>query len=185
MPFEIKINDKLSLKMPRVEDAQDIYAVVDKDRTHLREWLPWVDGATSYKNTEENIQKRISDFEKGEAASFLIYFENRWIGSVGFITLSAQHKNGEIGYWLSSEFEGRGLMTECVKACIRYGFEELDLHRIVIRCDGENAKSAAIPKKLGFTLEGTLRGDKYRKDRFADTLVFGLLRDEWGISATI
>jgi ribosomal-protein-serine acetyltransferase len=178
MTFEIKINDRLSLRIPAIEDAKDIYTVIDKDRDHLKQWLVWVDDVKSFENTETNIKKRIEDFEKKEAASFFIYYENQWIGSVGFISIDNDNHNGEIGYWLSSAFEGKGLMTECVKACVRYGFEDLNLHRILIKCDADNVKSAGIPKRLGFILEGTLREDKNRQDHYRNTSMYGLLKGE-------
>jgi ribosomal-protein-serine acetyltransferase len=180
MNFEIKVNDKLFLKIPKLEDAQDIYAVIDKDRQTLREWLGWVDNATSPENTATNIARRIDEFEKKEAASFFIYYENQWIGSVGFISIDNENKKGEIGYWLTSDFGGKGLMTECVKASIKYGFEELGLNRIEIKCNSKNTKSAAIPKRLGFTLEATLRQDHVadNAEGFRDTLIFGLLRSD-------
>ncbi len=179
MNFEIKINDKLSLKIPALEDAENIFNVIDKDREHLRNWLPWVDKTISVQDTINNITERIEKFNKKEAAAFCAYYENKWIASVGFISLDNIDKEGEIGYWLSSDFEGKGLMTECVKALIKYGFKELNLHRIVIKCNSENIRSAAIPKRLGFTLEGTLREDRIRNGVYENTLIFGLLKNEW------
>lgn len=179
MSFELKINDALFLKIPSIEDAKDIYTVIDGDREHLKEWLAWVDSVTSYENTEANIKQRIGDFNTKKAASFFIYYGGQWVGSVGFISLDNVNYNGEIGYWLSSKFGGKGLMTECVKACITYGFEQLDLHRIIIKCNNGNIKSAAIPQRLGFVLEGTLREDRFRQNEYSDTLIFGLLKKEW------
>ncbi len=179
MTFEIKINDKLSLKMPTMEDSQEIYKVVDKDRNHLKKWLAWVDKTTSVKNIEDNTTERIEKFAKKEAASFYARYEDKWIASVGFISIDDTNKRGEIGYWLSSEFEGRGLMTECVKASINYGFNDLGLHRILIRCSVNNLKSAAIPKRLGFILEGTSREDHKTEDDFEDTFMWSILEGEW------
>lgn len=179
MSFELKINDSLSLKIPSIEDAKDIYTVIDNDRDHLKEWLAWVDSVTSYENTEANIKQRTEDFNSKKAASFFVYYKGQWVGSVGFINLDNMNHNGEIGYWLSSKFGGKGLMTECVKACITYGFEQLNLHRILIKCNAGNVKSAAIPQRLGFKLEGTLREDRLRENSYTDTLVFGLLKNEY------
>lgn len=72
MNSEIIINDKISLKMPKLEDSLIIYEAVDKDREHLRKWLPWVDGTTSAKNTEENIKKELNNSRKTRA--FLLLF---------------------------------------------------------------------------------------------------------------
>ncbi len=179
MDFEIKINDKLSLKMPKLEDAKSIFTIIDKDRAHIGNWLYWVEKTLSPKDTEANIVERIEKFNNKEAASFYAVYENQWIGSVGFISLDKKNNEGEIGYWILSDFEGKGLMTECVKASIKYGFEELGLNRIVIKCNSKNTKSAAIPKRLGFTLEGTLRENRLVKDEYHDTFIFGLLKGEW------
>ncbi len=179
MTFEIKINDKLSLTIPTTEESQNIYEIIDKDRKHLREWLAWVDKTTSATDIENNIIERIAKFEKKEAASFYAKYEGKWIASVGFISINDKDKQGEIGYWLSSEFEGRGLMTECVRTSIKYGFKELGLHRIVIRCRSLNIKNSAIPKRLGFTLDGTLREDHKSEDSYDDTLIWSLLDREW------
>ena len=70
-------------------------------------------------------------------------------------------------------------MTDCVKAVIDYGFNKLDLNRIIIKCDIGNVKSSAIPQKLGFSLEGTLREDLLKNNIFSDTLVWGILKKEW------
>ena len=174
----IKINDKLSLVIPEIEDAHNIFTIIDTDRKHLTEWLPWVDKTISVKDTETNILERVDKFDKKEAASFYALYEDQFIASVGFISLDIINKKGEIGYWILSSFQGKGLMTECVKACVKYGFEELNLNRIVIKCSSENIKSAAIPKRLGFSLEGTLRQDKIRNGVFHHTLVFGLLKSD-------
>ena len=179
MTFEIKINERLSLKMPKIEDSQEIYEVVDKDREHLKKWLAWVDKTTSAKGIEANIIERIEKFDKKESASFYARYEDKWIASVGFISIDDVNRRGEIGYWLSSEFEGRGLMTDCVKASIKYGFEELGLHRVLIRCSANNLKSAGIPKRLGFKLEGTAREDHKMEGGYEDTLMWSLLEGEW------
>ena len=178
MDSEINITEKLSLKIPTLEDGVDIYEAIDKDREHLGEWLPWVEKTISVDDTKENIKKRIEQFAHKEAVSFIIYYEGKPIGSVGFISLDNTNKQGEIGYWLNSTFGGRGIMSDCVKACIEYGFKNILLHKILIKCDSKNLKSAAVPKRLGFTLEATLRDDRLKGDNYRDTLIFGLLEDE-------
>lgn len=106
-------------------------------------------------------------------------YKGMWVGSMGFHTINKLHEWAEIGYWLDADYVGKGIMTECVKAMIDYGFNELNLHRIQIACDVSNTKSMAIPKSLGFTLEGTLRQNLNGNGKFTDTYIFGLLESEW------
>lgn len=179
MDSKIIVNEKLILKIPTLEDSENIYKAIDTDRKHLGEWLSWVTLTVSIEDTNKNIKKRIDQFKNGEAASFIIYYEGKPIGSVGFISLDEFTKQGEIGYWLSSDFGGRGIMSDSVRACIEYGFKNLFLHKIVIKCNNENIKSAAIPMRLGFTLEATLRDDRLKSGKYSSTLIFGLLENEW------
>lgn len=181
MSFEIRINEKLSIKMPTLEDAKDVFDVIDKNRDHLDEWLDWVKDTKSFKDTEDNIIERIEKFKNKESASFLISYEGVWVGSVGFIDINEKHKKGEIGYWLASDVGGKGIMTECVNAIIDYGFRDLDLHRIVIRCNSKNIKSIAIPKRLNFTFEGIIREDRLKDGVFSDTSIWGILKEEWEV----
>lgn len=177
--FELKINKKISLVIPEVDSASVIFPLIDSDREHLREWLPWVDVTLSVKDVEQNLVERIETFERKEQAVFYVLYEKQFVASAGFVKIDHKNKKGEIGYWILSGFQGRGIITESVKSCIKYGFEELGLNKIIIRCSKENQKSAAIPERLGFTLEGVLRQEDFRNDAFEDLLFFGLLRNEY------
>lgn len=182
MTFQIKVNDNTFLKIPNLEDAQAVFDVIDSDREHLRVFLPWVDYATSVENTEENIKERIKDFDEKKAAAFLIQHKGEWVGSVGFIEIDYKNKSGEIGYWLSSKFVGKGMMTDCVRVVVEYGFKEHNLHRISIRCRSDNEKSAGVPKRLNFTFEGTNREDKFVDGKYESSLTYSLLEDEYSNS---
>lgn len=179
MNFEIQVNEKTALKLRHKEDAEIVFLLVDKNREHLRPWLPWVDTTLSSLDTEKYIEMCLEKFEKKETADFGIYYEDKLVGSTGFNKIDLVNEWAEIGYWLDKDHEGRGIMTECVKAMINYGFNELGLHRVQIRCSSLNLKSEGIPKRLGFSLEGTVREDHKRNGEFSDGFIFGLLKNEW------
>ena len=84
-----------------------------------------------------------------------------------------------VGYWISREMEGKGVVTKCCRVLIDYLFDTMGLNRVQINCNVENARSRAIPEKLGFTLEGTLREVEYLDGRFGDWAVYSLLKREW------
>lgn len=94
------------------------------------------------------------------------------VASVGFISLD--DSDGEIGYWLLSKYEGRGLMTIFVKACIDYGFDKLNLSKIIIKCAEKNARSSAVPKRLGFVQSEKSVLDSIKNGNRHKTLVFTL-----------
>jgi RimJ/RimL family protein N-acetyltransferase len=87
-----------------------------------------------------------------------------------------------IGYWIRASRAGQGLATEAAAAVTKVGFEVCGLDRIEIRVDPLNAPSLAIPRKLGYAEEGTLRRVLHGPDaapRQRDAVVFALLRDEY------
>ncbi len=175
--FELPIDESHALVIPDVSCAPEIFSLIDEDRDHLRVWLPWVDSTHSVEDTRRNLIDRIESFTKKEQASFYGTFNDKFVASVGFVILD--NSEGEIGYWLLSGYQGMGLMTTFVRACIEYGFKELDLDTIIIKCAEGNSKSAAIPKRLGFTLiektEATISRGGYEHQ----TLVFALRRSDW------
>jgi ribosomal-protein-serine acetyltransferase len=185
MSFTIHINEKLSLKIRGVEEAEAFFALSDKNREHLRPWLPWVDVTLSSDDTKKYLEAMLKKFEEKTGADFGIWYDGAWAGSMGFNKIDTVNEWAEIGYWLDKDHEGKGIMTESVKALIKYGFNDLNLHRIQIRCDARNVRSKRIPERLGFKLEGMLREDHKRNEEFSDGLVFGLLRDEWNDGTTV
>lgn len=179
MDFEIKISEKLSLKLRKIEDSNLVFNVVDANREYLKKWLPWVNATLSSKDTEKYILLCIDKFKNKETVDFGIWYDKQWVGSMGFNKIDTINDNAEIGYWLSSDFQGKGIMTDCVKAMLNYGFVDLNLNRIQIRCSCLNIRSKAIPERLGFKLEGVLRQDHKINGEYSDGLIFGILKSEW------
>jgi ribosomal-protein-serine acetyltransferase len=177
--FELKITETLSLRLRKPEDAQAIFELVDRNREEFRQWLPWVDTTKSSEDTLKFIQMCIAGFTKKESLDLGIISEGKWVGSVGLHTISAIHQYGEIGYWLDKDAQGKGIITQCVKALTTYGFESLNLHRIEILCASVNVKSKAVPERLGFVLEGTVRENRIVNGAFCDTLIYGMLKNDW------
>lgn len=175
----LQVDTNITLELPTLEDVEKLYTLVDINREHLRLFLDWVDNTVSPENTKQNIQERLDGYTKGSSASFIIKQNNVIIGSAGYPKLKKKNKYGEIGYWIDKSHEGKGIMSKCVKTLIEYGFNELDLHRILIRCNNRNHKSSAIPKRFGFILEGVLREDRFDGKEYSSTEVYGLLKDEY------
>ena len=68
---------------------------------------------------------------------------------------------------------------------IEYAFRDLNMNRIEIRCGTGNAKSRAIPERMGFKNEGVARGSEWLHDRFIDLVVYAMLADEWVSGAVV
>jgi ribosomal-protein-alanine N-acetyltransferase len=102
----------------------------------------------------------------------------RQVGGIG-LTIDEPHQHAELGYWLGIESWGKGYATEAAQEMLRYGFQDLKLHRIFASHFKHNPASGNILKKLGMRYEGCQR-EHYRKwDKTIDAELYGILRREW------
>ena len=117
-------------------------------------------------------------FAEGKQLPLTIFWDNEPVGSIGLM-VTREHSIGEIGYWLDKAYTGRGIMTRACNYVIRQAFEEWLLNRVEIWCGVENTPSRAIPERLGFTREGTLRQAYWVNGAPMDVVVYAKLKDEW------
>jgi ribosomal-protein-alanine N-acetyltransferase len=97
------------------------------------------------------------------------------IGAAGFYRLVLQHYRAEITYEQARAVSGNGYMTEALRAIVRFGFEELDLHSIEAGIDPGHAGSIRVAERLGFQREGYLKENYFFQGKFYDTILFTLL----------
>lgn len=101
--------------------------------------------------------------------------------TVGLIRLELSKRNstGDIGYELAPDHWGNGYATEALQEVVRFGFEELELHRLCAWAYDRNKASQRVLLKAGFTHEGAMRKKCSWGDDWVDDLIYGLLVDEW------
>ena len=104
--------------------------------------------------------------------------DGRQIGGVG-LRVEDPHQHAELGYWLSVPYWRQGYATEAAGEMLRYGFEELGLHRIFASHFRHNPASGRILVKLGMRYEGCQREHLRKWDQFVDSELYGVLRQEW------
>lgn len=167
---------KLSLSIPQY--AEELFELVDKNREFLRQWLPWLETATKPSDTKEFIEAQLLRFQRGEALHVTIFHRGKISGVLGYDRIDQVNGIGHMGYWLAQEYNGNGIMTRSVKNLIELGFEYYSLNRIEIRCAVHNIKSRAIPERLGFQQEGTIRRALKAYGEYVDHVVYGLLVEE-------
>ncbi len=160
-------------------DAEALFALIEKNRNSLREWLPWVDQNIAAGDSKKFIQHSASQFQNGDGFQAGIWYNHEPAGVIGYHPIDWLNLSVMIGYWLGEEFRGKGLVTEAVRMLISYAFAHYQLHRVEIKCATGNHKSIAIPRRLGFTEEGILREAERFSDHYVDLIVFSVLEKEW------
>jgi ribosomal-protein-serine acetyltransferase len=159
----------------RIEDLDAIWEAVQQDRERLGAWMPWIE-TTPTKDEERSWLEHV--IASGSLEGCGIWVEGEFAGGIGLMLDVFGHA-AEIGYWIRSGFEGRGLVTRACEVLIDHAFDVVGVHRVVIRAGVENVRSRAIPERLGFTFEGVAREEGRGTGHFYDLAVYGLLDREW------
>jgi ribosomal-protein-serine acetyltransferase len=173
--FYCQIDDRHKLRLLHISDAEELFKLIDSNRTYLRQWLPWLDSTNNVADSENFIQSTLQQFAHNDGFAAAICDGNCIIGIVGFNRIDTDNRIGYIGYWLAAPYQGKGMMTSSCQMLIDYAFETLKLNRLVITCATENQRSRAIPLRLGFTHEGVARGREWLYDHFVDHDIYSLL----------
>jgi len=97
------------------------------------------------------------------------------IGACGLNDIRAEHRRGELGYWLLPELWGRGVATECVAAMLEHAWGPMGLHRVAAEVDVENHASRRLLDRLGFRLEGIRRDYERKHGSFIDVMIYARL----------
>ncbi|MEK7613835.1 MAG: GNAT family N-acetyltransferase [Patescibacteria group bacterium] len=177
-PKEITLSDETVLRRWRKKDANALFALVDKNRNHLRRWLLWVDKTKTVTDSKRYIEKCINDYSKKTTFDMGIWHHGVLAGAIGFNAIDNESEKVSIGYWLTEELNGKGIITAAVKKLTAFAFNNLHMNRITILCDTQNTRSCRIPEKLGFTEEGLIQKDEKRYGKFYDYKVYTLLKKD-------
>ena len=157
---ELIVNNQIRLEKIKFSHAFQVFQAIDANREFLIPWLPFVQQTINQDDTEAFIRSIISESGDRRDEVFVIWYERRLVGLIGFKDTDYLNLKTEIGYWLVESMTGKGIMTRSVKALIEFIFNSMKMNRIQIKCGVGNYKSAAIPKRLGFVFEGVER-DSY------------------------
>lgn len=170
-----RLSDTITLRLLQGHHAKILFDLVDSNRDHLRAWLPWVDKTLSENDTAGFISGMLLSFAITGAFTCGIWDREHLCGVVGFNKIDSHNRIGHIGYWLSKNAEGKGIMTDSCRTLIEHGLKEYGLNRIVITVATQNLKSQAIPDRLGFLREGVLRDAEWLYDHYVDLTVNALI----------
>ena len=170
---------RIVLRAFRDDEAPMLWEAVDSSRPHLTAWMPWVNEHSSLEFSRDYVRRMQAKWILREDFPMGIWrlADGRLLGATGLHRIDWAIPAMEIGYWLRPDAAGAGYATEAVQLLVRLAFGQLQAERVEIRCDALNLRSAAIPRRLGFVHEATLRCARRNADNaLADTLVFALTR---------
>ena len=168
---------KIRLRAFREDDLKNALAMVNNPT--VMQFLQFMRPVSAHQEREWlNATMRGDDPTKVNFA--IDSSDGEYMGSVGLMHIDMRNRSAEFGIAIARpEDWGRGFGTEAALLVLRYGFEELNLHRIHLRVYDFNARGQKSYEKLGFTLEGRQRQALWRNGAWHDVLMMSILDEEF------
>jgi len=175
----IKLSENITLRILKIIDAKELYTLVDRNRKYLREWLPWLDLNTTVEHSETFIKDVIHQPGKDNSFQCGVFYNGTLVGMCGFHPINNVNNSVAIGYWVSRDMMGQGIITQCAEYFINYAFETLNLNKVCIPIAENNFKSRAVCERLGLFNEGLERDAEILYGKYVNHIRYSILRSEW------
>lgn len=177
-------SDRLLLRAAIHEDIPQILKYFIYNKTYLTPFYPlWVDGFFTEEYWQYQIENSFLEFINGQSLKLFIFTKknpNVIIGTVNFSNFvrGAAHFC-YVGYSLAESKQGKGYMTEGLKAATQYLFQELNFHRIMANYMPHNRRSGNVLKRLDFVIEGYARDYLLINGQWEDHIMTSLTNSNW------
>ena len=176
LPIPIE-TERLFIRPPHAGDGKIINQGVIESFENLTLWADWAQTRPSLEDSEIFARTGQANWSlKKDDMPLCVFLKNTnsYIGGTGYHSINWQIPSFETGYWLHTDYQNQGLMTEAINAITRYAFVQLKAKRLDIHCDANNIRSKKLAERLGFQLEATLRNHRLNPHTRAlsDTLIY-------------
>ena len=169
---------RLTMRKMLVADTADMYDYACRqDVTKYLTWNPHPDRAY----TKEYLQYIGGRYAVGMFYDWAVIYDHdcKMVGTCGFTSFNCSCDSAEVGYVLNPDYWGKGIAVEALKQVLKFGFEELKLHRIEAKFIEENKRSLRVMEKVGMTFEGVCREGMLVKGKYVNVGICSILRSEW------
>ena len=179
---------RLNVRPPTPEDVPAIVTYLKQNRRHLAPWSPaFPPGFFTQKLWQERVRQAAHEWDAGTAFRFYLFPKadpTRVIGAINFTQVFlGPFQNAFLGYSLAASEQGKGLMTEGLRAAIEFLFKTLNLHRISANHMPTNTRSREVLRRLGFTVEGYARDYLLMNGIWEDHVLTSLVNPNWNPAA--
>lgn len=182
-PFPTIETERLLLHRMTKNDADEIFRL--RSDKKITEYLDR-DPPKSIEEIYEWVIKVDAEIDENRGISWGMYLkgEPKLIGSIGLWRTVPEHHYAEIGYSLLNEYQRKGLMFEAMIAALKYGFNEMQLHRVEANINPLNIPSQAILEKAGFVKEAHFKENYYYNGNYTDSAIYSLLAKNFKYGST-
>lgn len=177
--FSFKVDEEIAIELLQQHHKEELYELIDTNREHLRKWLLWVDKRQTVEDFVPIIPIWLRNYADNNGFDAGIRFNGKLVGMIGLHYIDWKNSSTSLGYFLSEEAQGQGIITRSVSALLNYLFGTMKINRVEIQCALNNHKSIAVPERLGFVKEGIKREGQWLHDHYEDLVTYSLLSNDW------
>ncbi|MEH2402739.1 GNAT family N-acetyltransferase [Nostoc sp.] len=177
-------SDRLFLRAATHEDIPLILKYFIHNKTYLTPFYPlWADGFFTEEYWQYQIENSFLEFINGQSLKLFIFTKKNPTIIIGTINFSNFIRGAAhfcyVGYSLAESKQGKGYMTEGLKAATQYLFQELNFHRVMANYMPHNRRSGNVLKRLGFVIEGYAKDYLLINGQWEDHILTSLTNTNW------
>jgi RimJ/RimL family protein N-acetyltransferase len=170
--------ERLILRFPTPVDVPELNAAVCETFDDLSQWVEWAKQKPSIETTAGIIDRMLASLPSGRDYPYYAFVKEtgEFVAGMHLFAGDLAVPMYELGYWCRARFQGRGYISEAVRALTRFGIETLLANRLQIQCDINHSRSRRVAERSGYRLEATLENDKLTQDsRLRTTAIYVFL----------
>lgn len=179
--FTRTIDDDLELKLVHPSFAPRYLELVTQHQESLAEWLVWPPHGDSKTFFLDFVKRALHEYADGKGVPCAMFYQGALVGNAALTRIQPELKKAEIGYWLASDYQGKGIVTRSVNALMRHAFDDLGLDVIHICAAEQNSRSRAVAERLGMTLEGVISNRENIRGRIVNHAVYAMHKADFSV----
>jgi ribosomal-protein-serine acetyltransferase len=177
--FAVDLGGGAELRTLEPWQAEEFLAHMERARESVDPWIPWAGVSTDLVSARATLQRYADKRAADTGGIYGIWLDGVLVGGTMFVAFDTRSGNCEIGCWLEPAGTGRGLVTEAVRRLLDWALVTRGLYRAEWHCRPDNVASSNVARRLGMTLDGTLRGSFPWKGVRHDSEIWAVLAPDW------
>ncbi len=170
--------ERVILRAYERDDVRAMWEAAQSPDGRGEELRDWRKPPRSLEEMEREFEANTAN-PPADMLEFIIQADGRAVGDIDLFRIDERNRCAMvgIGIWRADD-RGKGYGYDALRAAAQWAFDHLNLHRLELSVDPENAPARRIYEKVGFALEGTRRGHHFQRGAYYDELIMGLLRED-------
>jgi ribosomal-protein-serine acetyltransferase len=176
--FVVDLGEDAELRPLEPWQAGEFFDHIERARETVDPWIPWASVSPDPAGARRTLQRYADKQAADTGRIYGIWLDGTLVGGTMFVAFDAATGNAEMGCWLEPAAYGRGLITKAARSMLDWAMHTRGIHRVEWRCRTDNTASANVARRLGMTLDGTLRASFAWRGARHDMQVWSLLAPE-------